>query len=126
MPDELPSISKMWDSPDDERAFALADQASLPSDLVNPADAMGDARWKEAVDADLMGMGENALNDFRYRWDWEMTPAQRAAALADVALQREMDSFVDAASDLAAKPPVDPQEFAAAMLGRRAERARRV
>lgn len=126
MPDEIPSISRSWDLPDDDRAIVLMEQATLPSDLVNPADALGDERWQATVDEDLMGMGEDALADFQYGWDWEMTPAQRASALADVALQREIDSFVDEASNLAAKPPVDPQEFAAQVRERRAERARGV
>lgn len=125
MSDELPSISRSWDLPDDDRAAVLMEQATLPSDLVDPADALGDERWRATVDEDLMGMGENALADFQYGWDWGMTPAQRASALADVALQREIDSFVDEASNLAVKPPVDPQEFAARTLERRAERARR-
>ena len=126
MSDEIPSISRSWDLPDDERAAVLMEQATLPSDLVDPADALGDERWRTMVDEDLMGMGENALADFQYGWDWGMTPAQRAGALADVALQREIDSFVDEASNLAAKPPVDPQEFAARTLERRAGRARRL
>ena len=126
MSDEIPSISRSWDLPDDERAAVLMEQATLPSDLVDPADALGDERWRTMVDEDLMGMGENALADFQYGWDWGMTPAQRAGALADVALQREIDSFVDEASTFAVKPPVDPQEFAARTLERRAGRARRL
>lgn len=123
--DDLPNLSASWDMPDDDREYALVQQASLPSDLVNPADAMGDDVWQKAVDADILGMGADALADFQYRWDWEMTPGQRASMLADVALKREMASFVDEASTFAAKPPVDPQEFAAKTLERRAERARR-
>ena len=85
MSDEIPSISRSWDLPDDDRAAVLMEQATLPSDLVNPADALGDERWQAMVDEDLLGMGGNALADFRYGWDWGMTPAQRASALADVA-----------------------------------------
>lgn len=126
MSDEIPSISRSWDLPDDDRAAVLMEQATLPSDLVNPADALGDGRWQAAVNEDIMGMGENALADFQYGWDWGMTPAQRASALADVALQREVDSFVDEASTFATKPPVDPEEFAAGVRAARAERARRL
>lgn len=123
--DETPNISGMWNLADEDRAVVLADQATLPSDLVNPADAMGDGAWKDAVDADLVGMGANALADFQYRWDWEMTPAQRASALADVAMAREADSLIENVAEFAAKPPVDPYEYAATVASRRAERARR-
>ena len=126
MPDEIPSISRSWDLPDDDRAAVLVEQATLPSDLVNPVDAVGDEEWSRAVSDDFMADGANALADFQYGWDWGMTPAQRASALADVALRREIGSFVDEASTFAAKPPVDPQEFAARTLERRAERARRL
>jgi len=124
--DELPNISRDWDLPDDDRAYELARQASLPAELVNPADALGDDEWKRRVDEDVLGMGENAAIDFGYEWNWEMTPGQRASALADVALRREVASFVDEASSLVAKPPVDPMEFAAKTRERRAERARRI
>lgn len=126
METEFPVFSQMYGAPDAERAEALAVQASLPSDFVDPADAVGDAEWRGLVDADIAEMGEGALADFRTRWDWEMTPAQRAAALADVAFRREADALVDDASSFAAKPPVDPQEYAAQTLERRAERARRI
>ena len=126
MSDELPNVSRDWDLPDDDRAYELARQASLPAELVNPADALGDDEWKRRVDEDILGMGENAVIEFGYEWNWEMTPGQRASALADVALRREVASFVDDASSLAAKPPVDPMEFAAKTRERRAERARRI
>lgn len=127
MPDyDVPNLSASWDATDDERGFILADQASLPSDMVNPADALGDARWQSLVDADILGQGEAPLADFQYSWDWEMTPQQRAAMLADVAFDREMTALIDEASGLAAKPPVDPVEFADAIRERRAGRARRM
>lgn len=125
MLDELPSISRSWDMPDDARAAVLAEQATLPSDLVDPADALGDDRWRALVDSDILGMGENARAEFSAEWDWGMTPAQRASALADVALGREISAFVDEASGLAAKPPVDPVEFAGRVAEARMERARR-
>ena len=70
--------------------------------------------------------GEMAAADFRARWDWEMTPQQRADMLANVALEREMKAYIDAASDAAAKPPVDPVEFAGRIAAARMERARRM
>ena len=81
MPDEIPSISRSWDLPDDDRAAVLVEQATLPSDLVNPVDAVGDEEWSRAVSDDFMADGANALADFQYGWDWGMTPAQRASAL---------------------------------------------
>ena len=121
----VPSLWAAKDAPDDERMAALAEQAALPSDLVNPADAMGDAEWEQAVNGDFAGGGLNALAEFQARWDWDMTPAQRASALADVAFRRESAAFVDDASSLMARPPVDPEEYAAEVHARRAERARR-
>ena len=125
LPDEIPSISRSWDLPDDDRAAVLMEQATLPSDLVNPADAVGDEEWDTSVNGDFAGGGLNALAEFQARWDWDMTPAQRASALADVAFRRESAAFVDDASSLMAKPPVDPEEYAAEVHARRAERARR-
>jgi hypothetical protein len=55
-----------------------------------------------------------------------MTPQQRADALARIAMQREMNAFIDKAAGMAAKPPVDPEEFAATVREMRAERARRI
>lgn len=124
LPDYVPSLWASRDAPDDERMAALAEQAMLPSDLVNPADAMGDEEWETAVNDDFAGGGANALAEFQTAWDWDMTPAQRASALADVAFRRESAAFVDGASDLMAKPPVDPEAFAADVRARRAERAR--
>jgi hypothetical protein len=126
MPQDFPSFQQMYDATDDEREQALALQASLPSDYTQPADALGDDMWAEMVRRDAANLGSAAEEDFRFRWDWEMTPQQRAAALADVALQREMNAFIDKASGMAAKPPVDPVEFAAGVRERRAERARRI
>jgi hypothetical protein len=111
--------------PDEARPYVLADQASLPSDLVSPADALGEARWKELVDADWRGQGANALGDFRFAWDWGMTEQQRAEALATVALDREMDKLIGGVADAAVRPPVDPGEFAGRMIEARMERARR-
>lgn len=124
MPDFAP-FSSMYEAPDAERMNALALQASLPSDYTNPADALGDEAWAQLVQRDLVE-GTDSLSQFRLDWDWNMTPAQRADALANIALQREMAAFVDKASDLAVKPPVDPVEFAARVREARAERARRI
>jgi hypothetical protein len=126
MPDDFPSFPQMYEATDAERSEALALQASLPSDYTQPADALGDDAWAELVRSDAANLGAAAEADFRFRWDWEMTPSQRAAALADIALQREMNAFIDKASGMAAKPPVDPVEFAAGVRARRAERARRI
>ncbi len=118
-------FSSLYDATDRERADALAMQASLPSDYTDPVDAIGDAAWEQLRRRDAVA-GTDALSDFRYQWDWRMTPAQRASALADVALEREMAAFVDAASGFAVRPPVDPAEFAGRVQARRAERARRI
>lgn len=125
MPQDVPSLWAAKDAPDDEREQALALQASLPSDLVSPADVLGDEQWGAALQEDFMANGENALAKFQSMWEWGLTPQQRAAALADVALQREMTAFIDGASGLAVKPPVDPEEFAIAIRERRLTRARR-
>lgn len=124
--DGLPLFSQMPDAPDDERVSALMLQASLPADYTQPADALGDDVWESLVQQDLAGGGEMATADFRARWDWEMTPQQRADMLANVALEREMKAYIDAASDAAAKPPVDPGEFAGRIAAARMERARRM
>lgn len=124
MPDFIP-FSGMYGATDQEREDALALQATLPSDFTDPADAVGDEEWSQLEHRDLVH-GTDAVGDFRYQWDWFMTPAQRASALADVAFRREMGSLIDEASALAAKPPVDPAEFAAGVRERRAERARRM
>lgn len=126
MTGELPLFSQMPDASDDERVSALALQASLPSEFTQPADALGDDVWGSLVQQDLAGGGEMAAADFRARWDWEMTPQQRADMLANVALEREMKAYIDAASDAAAKPPVDPVEFAGRIAAARMERARRM
>ena len=125
MTDELmpPSLMRSLDSDDDDRQATLAEQAQLPSDLVDPRDVMGD-EWDRQVMLDPTG-GVNAFAGFSYTWDWMMTPGQRAEALADTALRHEMASLVDDASNLAVKPPVDPAEFAGEVSARRAERARR-
>ena len=126
MPDGIPSLAASWGGADDERAEALAMQASLPSDLVAPAEALGDDRWKAMVDADVAGGGENALEEFRFGWDWGgLTVQQKADMLATAALDREMKAYIGAASDAAAKPPVDPEEFAGRVAAARMERARR-
>ena len=125
MPTVIPSLWTSKDAPDDVREQALAMQASLPADLVNPADALGDEAWGTALQEDFLAGGENALANFRSVWEWSMTPQQRADALAGVAMQREMDAFIAKAADMAAKPPVDPEEFAATIREMRAERARR-
>lgn len=125
MPDDIPSLMKSLDAPDDVRAAALAAQAQLPSDLVDPRDVMGPEAWDREVLFDRTG-GIAARADFDFRWDWQTTPGQRAAALADRALAVETGAFVDAASDLAVKPPVDPAAFADRIRSMRAERARRI
>lgn len=123
---DVPNISAEWGAPDVDRAYVLADQATLPSDLVSPPDALGDARWDELVKADWQGLGANALEDFQSEWDWGMTVQQKADALASVALGRELDAFIGSASDAAARPPVDPGEFAGKVAEARMERARRI
>lgn len=126
MTEVFPNFPQMYDATDAERSEALALQAFLPSEYTRPADALGDDVWDTLVRQDAAHFGAEAENDFRYRWNWEMTPQQRAAALADVALQREMNAFIEQASSAAVKPPVDPMEFAAGIRARRAERARRI
>ena len=126
MLDEIPSLAASWGGADDERALALAAQASLPSDLVAPAEALGEDQWKAMVDADVIGGGENALEEFRYGWDWGMTLQQKADMLATAALDREMKAYIRGASDAAVKPPVNPEEFAGKVVASRMERARRV
>lgn len=125
MPMDIPSLWAAKDAPDDVREQALAMQATLPADLVNPADVLGDETWGAALQEDLLAGGENALANFRSVWEWSMTPQQRADAIARVAAQREMDAFIDKATGMAAKPPVDPEKFAATIRETRAERARR-
>ena len=124
MSDFIP-FSRMYDATDRDREDTLAIQASLPSDYTDPADAVGDEAWAGLTRRDAVE-GTDAVSDFRYQWDWHLTPAQRASALADVALQREMGSFIGAASEFAAKPPTDPAEFAGRIREMRAERARRL
>ena len=125
MPMDIPSLWAAKDAPDDVREQALAMQATLPADLVNPADVLGDETWGSALQEDLLAGGENALANFRSVWEWSMTPQQRADAIARVAAQREMDAFIDKAAGMAAKPPVDPEKFAATIRETRAERTRR-
>lgn len=126
MPDEIPSLAASWGGADDERADALAMQASLPSDLVSPAEALGDDRWKAMVDADVAGGGENALEEFRFGWDWGgLTVQQKADMLAAAALDREMNAYIDVVSEAAARAPADPEEFAGSVAAARMERGRR-
>lgn len=126
MPMDVPSLWASKDAPDDVREQVLAMQASLPADLVNPADVLGDETWGAALQEDFLAGGENALANFRSVWEWNMTPQQRADAIARIAMQREISAFIDKAAGMAAKPPVDPEEFAATIREMRAERARRV
>jgi len=125
MPDGIPNISAAWDLPDDERAATLAAQATLPSDLVAPGDVVGDAAWADMANRDFMYGGETAAADVRFKGDWGMTPQQRADAVSSVAFDREMGRFAESVADVAAKPPVDPAEFAAGILEARMARARR-
>lgn len=126
MPDEIPSLAASWGGTDDDRVDALAMQAALPSDLVAPAEALGDDRWKAMVDADVIGGGENALDEFRFGWDWGgLTLQQKADMLATAALDREMKAYIGAVSEAAARAPVNPEEFAGRVAAARQERARR-
>lgn len=125
-PDTIPTFAQMQDAPDDERVAALTMQASLPADFVSPADALGDDVWQQALMDDIANGGDEAAAMFRAEWNWMMTPQQRAGALARVALQREMDAFIQAATDASAKPPVDPVEYADRVRAARLERARRM
>lgn len=124
MTGELPLFSQMPDASDDERVSALALQASLPSEFTQPADALGDDVWESLVQQDLAGGGEMAAADFRARWDWEMTPQQRADMLSRAVMDREMKAFINASA--VPRPVVDPLEFADGIRASRMERARGV
>lgn len=119
---ELPLFSQATDAPDDERVSALMLQASLPAEYTPPADALGDDAWAEIVRNDVLGGGEAAAMDFQARWNWEMTPQQRADMLSRAVMDREMKAFINASA--VPRPVVDPLEFADGIRASRMERAR--
>lgn len=121
---ELPLFTQAVDAPDDERVSALMLQASLPADFTSPADALGDDAWAALVQQDLLGGGAAAAADFQARWNWEMTPQQRADMLSRAVMDREMKAFINASA--VPRPVVDPLEFADGIRASRMERARGV
>lgn len=121
---DFPTFAQAQDAPDDERIAALAMQASLSADLVDPADALGDEAWAQMVMADAANGGAEALAGFRAQWNWEMTPQQRADMLSRAVMDREMKAFINASA--VPRPVVDPLEFADGVRASRMERARGV
>lgn len=119
---DFPTFAQAQDAPDDERISALALQASLPADEVDPADVLGDDAWRQALMADAVNGGAEALAGFQAKWNWEMTPQQRADMLSRAVMDREMKAFINASA--VPRPVVDPSEFAAEIGARRLERMR--
>lgn len=127
MENDIPSLAASWGGDDEERAYVLATQASLPSDLVNPAEVLGDDKWNEMLSEDLSDGGRDSINEFRFGWDWGgLTIQQKANMIATAAFNREMNTYIGTASDAAVKPPVDPVAFAGTVVEARAARARRI
>lgn len=121
---DFPTFAQAQDAPDDERVSALALQSSLSADEVDPADVLGDDAWRQALMADAVNGGAEALAGFRAKWNWEMTPQQRADMLSRAVMDREMKAFINASA--VPRPVVDPLEFADGIRASRMERARGV
>ena len=115
---DIPAYSQVQDQDDMVRRLALSFQANETADMVDPADVYGDEEWSQRMLADPTG-GKAALGNFENEWNWGMTPAQRAKALADTAFRREMDALVDASVGEAVRPRVDPVEYARQVAARR-------
>ena len=112
---------KAWGDEDDAHVSSLVYEATLPSSMVNPVDAMGEDGWRKMVLSDIEHGGADALAEFRFSWDAAMSPARKAKMLSDVAFDREMTSIVEAAAN-DVKPLVDPDEYAEQVRTRRARR----
>ena len=112
---------KAWGDEDDAHVSSLVYEATLPSSMVNPVDAMGEDGWRKMVLSDIEHGGADALAEFRFGWDAAMSPARKAKMLSDVAFDREMTAIVEAAAD-DVKPLVDPDEYAEEIRTRRARR----
>ena len=119
---DFPTFAQAQDAPDDERVSALALQSSLSADEVDPADVLGDDAWHQALMADAVNGGAEALAGFQAKWNWEMTPQQRADMLSRAVMDREMKAFINASA--VPRPVVDPLEFADGIRASRMERAR--
>ena len=112
---------KAWGDEDDAHVSSLVYEATLPSSMVNPVDAMGEDGWRKMVLSDIEHGGADALAEFRFSWDAAMSPARKAKMLSDVAFDREMTAIVEAAAN-DVKPLVDPDEYAEEIRTRRARR----
>ena len=112
---------KAWGDEDDAHVSSLVYEATLPSSMVNPVDAMGEDGWRKMVLSDIEHGGADALAEFRFSWDAAMSPARKAKMLSDVAFDREMTAIIEAAAD-DVKPLVDPDEYAEQVRTRRARR----
>lgn len=112
---------KAWGDEDDAHVSSLVYEATLPSSMVNPVDAMGEDGWRKMVLSDIEHGGADALAEFRFSWDAAMSPARKAKMLSDVAFDREMTSIIEAAAN-DVKPLVDPDEYAEEIRTRRARR----
>lgn len=112
---------KAWGDEDDAHVSSLVYEATLPSSMVNPVDAIGEDGWKKMVLSDIEHGGADALAGFRFDWDTTMSPARKAKMLSDVAFDREMSALAEAAAN-DVKPLVDPDEYAEQVRMRRARR----
>ena len=109
--------SEMFGADEDQRSLALAFASQAPGETIRPEDALGD----EALEGTLPG-DPAVASEFAAAWDWGMTPSQRADMLARTAFDREMKGFIDGATELCVKPPVDPFEYARQTIAAREAR----
>lgn len=105
------------DFDDDDRTVALLRLSEAGSDEVSDDDMFTGGELGSMVTADDLFLARAGKD---YEWDWGMTPSRRAAKVADNAFSSDMESLVDALSDMAVKPPVDPEARANEIMMERA------
>lgn len=105
------------DFDDDDRTVALLRLSEAGSDEVSDDDMFTGGELGSMTTADDLFLARAGKD---YEWDWEMTPSQRAAKVADNAFASDMESLVDTLSDMAVKPPVDPEARAGEIMTERA------
>lgn len=124
--EELPTSVAPAPVSDIGRAYEVIDKASLPSEYLDPSSVFGKEKWNEMVQDDVIGGGQNALDEFRSMWDWgDLSLQQKAKMVMDAEFDNSMGSLLEGISISAIKQPVDPTEFAKTIIDDRLERSRR-
>ena len=116
---EPAAVVDAWDADDDQFVDDFVARASAPGEALDPSEIVGDKAWRQEVAADPVGGGIAAADRIRASWDWDMTPGQRARALADVAFGARIGSLIDGFTKSATRTYPDPFDYAAEVAARR-------